>query len=81
MSSLRINEPVVVFSGDTMEAELVRTLLNNAEIPAFLKDEAIGTLAPWLTTAGGAGAVKVIVRSEDLELANQVVAGYERNKG
>ena len=62
-----------------MQATLVKSLLDNAEIKAYLKDEFTGVIAPWHTTPGGAGAVKVFVSSLDYERAGQVVDEYERN--
>lgn len=73
-------EPVEVFSGTTWEASMVKSLLANAEIEAFLIDENVGTLAPWYTGSGGVGAVKVVVSSADYVKAKLVVAGYENNQ-
>ena len=72
--------PVVVFAGQAWEASLLKSLLENAEIDAFLKDETLGTLAPWYTSGGGAGAVKVMVAKKDLERALLVVEDFERNR-
>lgn len=70
--------PVVVFEGNDWEASMVKSLLNNAEIEAFLKDERMGVLAPWNVTAGGAGPVKVIVSNIDYDAALEVVAEFEK---
>jgi len=71
--------PVEVFSGTAVQANFVRSLLENAEIEAYLKDEFTGVLYPWHTTAGGVGAVKVFVSSVDYEKAKIVVDEYETN--
>ena len=71
--------PVEVFAGTAVQATLVKSLLENAEIEAYLKDEFTGTLYPWHTTPGGVGAVKVFISSEDYEKARIVVDEYERN--
>ncbi|MFY9154474.1 MAG: DUF2007-related protein [Prolixibacteraceae bacterium] len=65
--------PVIVFEGNDWQAAMVKSLLENAEIEAFLKDEKMGVLAPWNVAAGGAGSVKVIVSNLDLERAREVV--------
>ena len=70
---------VMVFAGTATQAAMVKSLLENAEIQAFLKDEIFGTLEPWVADAGGAGPVKVIVSSADAERAQQVVEEYEKN--
>ena len=73
------NEPVEVFSGSIWEAELVKNLLENAEIETFLRDEYTGTLAPWYTAGGGAGSVKVIVADRDYNKARMIVEEFERS--
>jgi len=72
--------PVEVFAGTAWEAALVKSLLENAEIEAFLKDEIRGTTMPWQVSPGGICSVKVVVSSEDLALAKQVVEGFEANQ-
>lgn len=72
-------KPVEVFAGTSLQAGMVKSLLENAGIWAFLKDDIIGTLAPWNAVPGGAGAVKVFVSSADLENAKMVVTNYENN--
>jgi len=73
-------KPVVVYSGSPWEVELVRSLLENAEIEAYLQDENLGTMAPFYTAPGGAGSVKVVVPSQDYEQARQVIEEFERNE-
>jgi len=72
--------PVEVFAGSQWEAALVKSLLENAEIEAYLKDEIRGTTMPWQVTPGGINAVKVIVSSDDIDLARQVVSEFETNR-
>jgi hypothetical protein len=72
-------EPVEVFAGTAVQASLVKSLLENAEIDAYLKDEFTGVLYPWHTSPGGVGAVKVFVSSVDLGNAKIVVKEYEDN--
>lgn len=73
------SKPVEVFAGTAVQASLVKSLLENAEIKAYLKDEFTGVLYPWHTTPGGVGAVKIFVSSVDQENARLVVEEYERN--
>ena len=72
-------EPVEVFSGKIWEAELVKSLLENAEIEVFLNDEITGTMVPWIASPGGAGPVTVVVSKKDYDKAKSVVAEYEKN--
>jgi hypothetical protein len=72
--------PVEVFAGTAWEAALVKSLIENADIEAFLKDEIKGTTMPWQVSPGGICSVKVVVSSEDLAMAKQVVEEFEANQ-
>lgn len=76
-----INEPtlVEVFAGNAWDAGLVKNLLEGAKILTFLKDEYQGMLAPWQAEAGGTGAIKVVVSSNDYEQAQEIVDLFYRN--
>jgi len=73
------NEPVEVFSGTAWHAGLLKSMLEDTGIQAFLIDEIIGTLNPWWTAPGGAGSVRVVVDPNDLEKAKQIVMEFEGN--
>ena len=79
MKTDKENNPVEVFAGTAVQANLVKSLLGNAEIEAYLKDEFTGVLYLWHTSPGGVGAVKVFVSSVDHEKARIVVDEYESN--
>lgn len=70
---------VEIYSGDIVEAGMIKSMLESEDIKAFLKDEIMGTLMPWWVTPGGAGSVRVIVTQEDAERARLVVQEYEKN--
>lgn len=73
--------PVEIFDGNDWEASMVKSLLDNAEIEAFVKDEKMGVLAPWNVAGGGAGSVKIFVSSVDLDRAKEVIEQYEKAEG
>ena len=73
--------PIVVFEGNDWEASMVKSLLENAEIEVFIKDEKMGVLAPWNVNAGGAGSVKIIVANVDFERAKEVVDAFKKAEG
>jgi len=72
-------DPVVVFAGTIMQAEMLKSLLEDTEIEAFLKDENMGTIAPWYASSGGIASVKVVVSKDNYEKAMLVVAEFEKN--
>ncbi len=79
MESNDERNPVKIFDGDLWQTGILKSLLDNAEIESFVKDEYMGTLKPWVTAGGGAGAIKIFVAQADVERALQVVAEYEKN--
>jgi len=71
---------VEAFAGTAWEAALVKSLLDNVEIRSYLKDEIRGTTMPWQVTPGGFFAVKVMVSSNDIALAQEVVDDFEAKR-
>lgn len=69
-------EPVQVFTGMAWEAQLLKNILENNGIVAYINNEQIGTLAPWYISAGK-GAVSVIVSSPDAEKAKEIAAAFQ----
>ena len=70
------SELAIVFAGNTIDADFVRTLLESEGIEVFLHNEAKGVLVPWYVEAAGVGATKVVVRTEDLERAEPIVREF-----
>lgn len=72
--------PVVIFKGSMIEAEIVKSLLENAEIEAFIEHGFSGTLAPWVNASGGAGPVRVVVANIHESIAKTIVNEFEQNR-
>ena len=68
-----------IFAGNIIEAGMVQSLLEDAGINAYLKDEIMGTMNPWFVSPGGAGAVKVIISNLDFEKGKLIVDEYQNN--
>ena len=47
-----------------------------AFIKCFIKDEIMGRLAPFYTSVGGVGAVKLIIPESELENAQPIVENF-----
>jgi hypothetical protein len=70
---------IEIFSGIIWQAQMVKNLLENSEIEAFLQDEITGSLnLPW-TSPGGVGLVKVMVSSLDYANAKLIIDEYKKN--
>ncbi len=73
---MTVSKQIEVFAGNIIEAGMVCSLLESAGIHAYLKDEIMGTMNPWFVSAGGVGAVKVLVSALDSEEAKLVIDNY-----
>lgn len=71
--------PIEIFSGTQGEVDLVLSLLGNADIEVFLKDEYVGTILPHISLSGIA-PITIIVSSKDAEKAEQVISEYLKLK-
>lgn len=61
-----------VFEGSLWEAEIVKGMLQAAEVDCMLRDETLSAItSPYLTLGGN---VKILVNDEDYQQANQIVA-------
>jgi hypothetical protein len=65
-----------VFEGKHFDANHVKNLLEAHQIPAFLKDDAMGQLFPLFVTHGGLHPVKVYVTKEKYEEAKDLIDSY-----
>ncbi|HEY2382698.1 MAG TPA: DUF2007 domain-containing protein [Terriglobia bacterium] len=73
-----MNDWVVVYSGNIVETDLLKCLLESEGIYSILQNENIGMIAPYLSPAG-AGVNLAIARS-DLARARPIVEDYVINK-
>ena len=79
METYKNTESAEIFTGIIWQAEMVKNLLANAGIKAYLADEIIGTLElPWNAPVG-IGSVKVIVSKFDYDKAKLIVEEYKKN--
>lgn len=69
---------VVVYSGNIVEADLLKCLLDGEEINSLLQNENIGMIAPHLSPAGA--GVKLLIEKDDLHRARPIVEDYILNK-
>ena len=72
--------PVEVFSGTQGEVDFLISLLENAEVTVYLKDNYAGTIIPYIASPGTASPITIVVSSEDAGKAKQVVDEYLKNE-
>jgi hypothetical protein len=67
---------IEIFSGTLWEAEMVKSLLQDAEIESFVKNSNLSTYIYEPIQASG---VKVMILNSDSEKAKEVIDTYYRN--
>jgi len=73
--------PIEIFAGTNIQASTLKSMLDDARIYSFVKNEYVGTLAPWYTDPGGAGPVSVMVARRDADEAKLIVENFVKNLG
>jgi hypothetical protein len=76
MSAPENIKPVEVFSGTLWQADIIKDMLMDNDIVAYLGDEIWGMDAPIQTAPEAVGSVSVFVDREDREDAKIVVERY-----
>lgn len=77
MKKIKEDYFVEIYSGIIWQAEMVKDLLENEGIKAFVKNEITGTLNfPW----DGLGSVKVIISNLDYDKAKVIVEKYNKSQ-
>ncbi len=69
-------ELVEIYSGESMKMQMIVNLLQENGIPAFLKNEFMGNIAPFYITPGGTGATSVEVPDNFAEEAKQIIDNF-----
>jgi Putative prokaryotic signal transducing protein len=66
---MRTDDFAVVYSGNIVQADLLKSVLDDSGIQAMLEDEYIGRMYPYAIPGG----VKVIVPNAELDEARRIV--------
>ena len=64
---------IEIYAGELWQATIVKELLNDNKIDAFVENELMGNIAPWQISAGGAASVSVKISNADYVLAKSLV--------
>ncbi len=71
---------VVIFSGNYVDSEIIKEILGDNGITTNLKNELMGTIAPWQVSAGGFEPVEVEVFVKDKEKALELINAFHKSK-
>ncbi|MDD2584469.1 MAG: DUF2007-related protein [Bacteroidales bacterium] len=80
MKQNREENSTVIYSGSDWQANMVKSLLEAADIKAFIKDGHMGTIAPFHFMGSNTGAVKVLILEKDINRAKEIIEKYEQNR-
>jgi len=69
-------KPAQVYSGDLVQATLLKGLLEDNGIPAFLENELMSTIAPWRLGSDAHNPVKLVVSSLDYDAAIKLIEEF-----
>ena len=65
----------LLITDDPLEAEMIRDLLESGGIPVVLRSSKV---TPYPVNIGKMGEVKILVRNEDKEQAEEVLKGIDQ---
>ena len=74
------SELIVVFKGNPFDSEIIKEILNDNGIMANLKNQLMGTIAPWHVSPGGFEPVEVEILVKDKEEALKLIDEFYKNK-
>jgi len=74
------SKAIEIYEGELWQATMLKNILEDNNIQAFLQDEFLGVIAPFIVQPGGSNAVKVFVSSENFSLAGKLVADFNNSK-
>ncbi|MGE5316812.1 MAG: putative signal transducing protein [Chloroflexota bacterium] len=69
-----------VFAGELWKATMIKNVLEDNNIQAFLENSLMGVLEPWVVTPGGYQPVKVVVSNIDYDKAMQLIGEFNQSE-
>ncbi len=74
------SELIVVYRGNPMDSEIIKEILNDNGIMANLKNQFMGSIAPWQVSPGGFEPVEVEILKKDMEKALDLINEFNSSK-
>lgn len=71
---------IVVFTGNSIDAEMIKELLADNGIIVNIKNQLMGSIAPWQVSAGGFEPIEVEILEKDKERALGLINDFKRSK-
>lgn len=72
------SEIIVVFEGSPIDSEVIKDILIENGINANIKDQLMGTIAPWQVSPGGFQPVKIEILSKNKDKALELIKAFKK---
>ena len=69
---------ITIYSGNPVDSEMVKNMLTEQGISASLKNQQMGSIAPWQVSAGGFEPVEVVIFESDKAKALVLIEAFKR---
>jgi hypothetical protein len=73
-------DPIEVFAGNSWDTGMVKSLLADNEIEAYLIGENLASVIPWISTPAGVESISVVVAAEDYDKALPIVEAFKKTQ-
>jgi len=70
---------VMVYAGSPVDAEMIKEILEDYGIPVNIKNQLMGTIAPWQVSGGGVSPSEVEVFTKDKEQALLLIEEFHKS--
>lgn len=77
--STKDDDLILIYSGNPIDSEIIKDIFTDNGIAVNLKNELMGTIAPWHVSAGGINPIELEIFAKDKEEALRLI--HEFNKG
>ncbi len=76
--STKDDDLIVIFSGNPIDSEIVKEILTENGIAVNVKNELMGTIAPWHVSAGGINPVELEIFYKDKDEALRLINDFTK---
>ena len=80
MNKQENSDLIVVFKGNSVDAEIIKQVLSDNGIMANLKNQLMGSIAPWQVSSGGFDPVEVEILENDKAKALDLIDEFNKSK-
>ncbi|WP_320018417.1 DUF2007 domain-containing protein [Labilibaculum manganireducens] len=69
---------IVIYSGNPIDSEIIKDILTENGIAVNVKNQLMGTIAPWQVSAGGVNPVELEIFARDKEQALRLINEFTK---